>query len=361
MAYNWQLKNWPNFKFDKNLFDAIEKEFLFNAGRTQGKFSHIDTAMADQTLVDLLVNEAIKSSAIEGEMISRVDLISSIKRNLGFDTPNFFVKDKRSAGFAKLLVSSREGFNKPLTQSMLFDWHCMLMEGTALPTIGGWRHHPEPMQIISGSIGREKIHFEAPPSDRVSIEMNRFVDWFNDRHIHNPLVKAAIAHLYFESIHPFEDGNGRIGRVIAEKALSIGLLSPVMFSISSIIENRRNEYYQQLKNHQSTLEINEWISWFCEVVLEAQQSFDKLVSFSIIKATFYDKNQKLMNIRQLKVISRMLEEGENFIGGMSSKKYISIAKTSKASATRDLQDLVVKNILKPDGEGRSRNYQVILG
>lgn len=358
--YNWQIDGWANFQFDEELFVASEKEFFINAGIIEGKLSHVDKIASEQSIVDLLVNEAIKSSAIEGEMISRIDLISSIKRNLGYDTPNHFIKDKRSAGFAQLLVTSRENFNKPLSEEMFFEWHKMLMQGAFIKNVGAWRSHAEPMQVISGSIGREKIHFEAPPSVVVPLEMTRFINWFCANTIKNPLVKAAIAHLYFESIHPFEDGNGRIGRLIAEKALSMGLGKPVLFSISTIIEQKRQEYYDELKKAQQTLAINDWIAWFCEVVLTSQKSFETLVSFAIKKAKFFDNNRNILNERQQKAIGRMLENGEYFEGGMSSKKYMSLTKTSKATATRDLQDLVEKGILQPDGDGRNRNYQVLL-
>lgn len=358
--YNWEINGWPEFQFNEKKFDVFEKELLINAGKVEGKFSHIPLQVAQQSVVDLLVNEAIKSSAIEGEMISRVDLISSIKKNLGYDTPSFRIKDKRSAGFAKLLVSSRENFKQPLTEEMLFEWHELLMQGAYINNVGKWRSHSEPMQIVSGSIGKEKVHFEAPPSANVPLEMSRFIDWFNGKNISNVLIKAAAAHLYFESIHPFEDGNGRMGRLIAEKALSIGLGSPVLFSISTAIERQRNLYYSKLNEASKTLQIENWIAWFCEMVLASQRDFESLISFSIKKTAFFDAFAGSMNERQTKVIGRMLDEGDYFEGGMSTKKYMSIAKTSKATATRDLQGLVEKRILKPQGEGRGRNYQIAI-
>jgi Fic family protein len=358
--YNWQLEGWSQFQFDETLFDSSEKSFFINAGKIEGQMSHLSKVETEQSLVDLLVNEAIKSAAIEGEMISRIDLISSIKRHLGYDTPQHFIKDKRSEGFAKLLVTSRISFDEPLSAAMLFEWHSLLMQGAYINNVGCWRNHAEPMQVISGSIGREKIHFEAPPSASVPNEMEHFIGWFCADNIRNPLVKAAVAHLYFESIHPFEDGNGRIGRLIAEKALSHGLGKPVLFSISTIIEAKRTEYYEALKNAQKTLAINEWIAWFCDMVLVSQEFFNSLVNFSIKKAQFFDKNREQLNNRQQKVISRMLAEGAYFEGGMSAKKYMSIAKTTKATATRDLQDLVSKGIFMPENEGRSRHYQVVL-
>jgi Fic family protein len=214
------------------------------------------------------------------------------------------------------------------------------------------------MRIISGSVDREKVHFEAPPSAAVPNEVKKFVEWFNQINIINPLIKSAVAHLYFESIHPFEDDNGLIGWVLAEKTLSIGLENPVLFSISTTIEKHRDNYYNKLNEAQNSLKVNDWVSWFCTIVLESQYEFESLISFSLKKAVFFNTFQNQVNERQLKVVSRMLEEGTNFEGGMSSKKYMSITRTSKATATRNLQDLAERNILKPEGEGR--NYQVMV-
>lgn len=188
--------------------------------------------------------------------------------------------------------------------------------------------------------------------------MKVFFEWFNSDIIKNPLIKSALAHLYFESIHPLEDGNGRIGRVIAEKALSQSMTHPVLLSLSSIIEADKANYYEQLKKAQKTLEVSDWIEWFCKVVIKAQASFEELITFSLKKARFFDKRQSELNTRQVKVIARMLQEGPHFEGGMTSKKYMSITKTSKATATRDLQDLVHKGIIKSEGDGRSTSYQV---
>lgn len=205
------MSSWPAFQFNERLFNNFIRELLINTGRIEGKFSHISEETSQQSLIDLLVNEAIKSSAIEGEVISRVDLVSSIKKNLGYDTPSFHIKDRHSAGFAQLLVSSRENFNQPLTEDMLFAWHELLMQGTYINDVGKWQNHSEPMRIISGSVDREKVHFEAPPSAAVPNEVKKFVEWFNQINIINPLIKSTVAHLYFESIHPFEDDNGLIG------------------------------------------------------------------------------------------------------------------------------------------------------
>jgi Fic family protein len=221
------------------------------------------------------------------------------------------------------------------------------------------------MQVVSGPIGKETVHYEAPPSSIVSAEMQRFIQWFNDTgkgaalEISKPAIRSAIAHLYFETIHPFEDGNGRIGRAISEKALSQGLGQPVLLSLSKTIEANKADYYQALKAAQRSNEITPWIRYFVGVVLAAQKEAEEQIDFTLKKAKFFDRYDAQLNDRQLRVLRRMLEEGpKGFDGGMSAKKYVAITKTSKATATRDLQDLADKGALVAVGGGRSTRYEV---
>lgn len=267
-----------------------------------------------------------------------------------------------------LLVKSRETFDSGLTEAMLFEWHQLLMRGNYHVAVGAWRTHTAPMQVVSGTIGKEIVHFEAPPSVSVPTEMSLFINWFNEtapkgsKPIANPLIRAAIAHLYFETIHPFEDGNGRIGRIIAEKALAQGLKRPILMSLSTAIEANKNAYYDALKKAQRTNVIQDWIQYFSQTILDAQDDFIQSIHFLLKKTRFFDTHKLLLNTDQEKALRRMLEEGEGaFIGGMNARKYQSITQVSKATATRHLQDLVEKSILIPKGDGRSRNYQVNLG
>ena len=363
MVYNWQQKDWTNFQYDELLFEKLWIEFITIAGESEGFMKSSPQGIQEESIVNLLVNEAIKTSEIEGEFLSRIDLISSIRKNLGYPTESIIIKDQRSLGIANLLISSRENYAENLSEEMLFDWHKLLMQGNYSVEIGKWRTHSEPMQVVSGAMGREKVHFEAPPSEILPKEMKQFFDWFNESKItiKNPLIRSAVAHLYFESIHPFEDGNGRIGRIIAEKTLSQSLNRPILMSISKTIEANKNGYYSALQKGQSSNEINDWIVYFSQVIINAQRDFNQTILFSIKKAAFFDANKSLLNERQQKVIKRMLEEGENeFVGGMNARKYLAIAKTSKATATRDLVDLVEKGILTVKGGGRSVGYQVSL-
>lgn len=363
MLYNWQQKDWTKFSYDSSRFEAAALEFRGIAGQSIGILSSLTSGQQEDSIVNLLVSEAIKTSAIEGEMISRADVISSIKKNLGFPTPSVTIKDKRSAGIAELLVKSRLTHAESLDEQVLFDWHRLLMRGSFGIEVGVWRSHSEPMQVVSGAMGRPVVHFEAPSSADVPQEMSLFFEWFNDSRVAlpNPLVRSAIAHLYFESIHPFEDGNGRIGRVIAEKALSQSLGRPILLSLSATIESDKKAYYDALQSAQRSNDCDDWIGYFSKTILKSQYEFIQTVEFSLKKARFFDTQKSRLNERQLKVVSRMLEEGEReFVGGMNARKYQAIAKTSKATATRDLQDLVEKQILAATGGGRSTNYQVNL-
>jgi len=365
--YNWQQNDWPHFRYDETAFTKIALTFVELAGQSLGYLNGLPSHEQTESLITILVKEAIKTSSIEGELISRVDLISSIRKNLGYTTPSHHIKDKRSEGIAILLVKARERFDADLNAEMLFEWHRSLMLGNTSINIGQYRSHSEPMQVISGSIGKEEVHFEAPDSAKVPAEMQAFFEWFNATKpdgpspISNLLVRAAIAHVYFETIHPFEDGNGRIGRVIAEKALAQGLRRPILMSLSTAIEAEKKNYYAALKKAQRTNDLTEWIQYFSKTILQAQQEFIETIDFLLKKTAFFDKHQADLNEAQSKVLNRMLEEGEgNFQGGMNARKYQSISRVSKATATRHLQDLVEKGILIVQKAGRSTHYQVNL-
>ena len=313
-----------------------------------------------------MISEAIKTSEIEGEYMSREDVMSSINNNLGVK-PTVIVKDKRASGIAKLILEVNQTINQPLTLTKILGWHKLLMEYNSKINAGEWRKGTEPMQVVSGSYGREIVHFEAPPSASVVAEMKGFMDWYNtielpvNDQISKALLKSAIAHLYFESIHPFEDGNGRIGRAIAEFTLSEGLNVAVLLSISKIIEKDKKQYYNQLKLAQRSLDITDWINYFTQLILNAQKDAKELVQFTLKKAKFFDQYGEHLNKRQLKVIKRVLENGnEGFEGGMTAKKYMAINKISKATATRDLQALQELGVFTQQGAGRSVRYELVL-
>ena len=367
--YNWQQKDWPNFTYS---LAAVEDDLFLFSEKT-GHIAGILKALPDDTqmeaIVDMMVVEAIKTSEIEGEYLSRKDVMSSIRNNLGLNNEPEQVPDKKAEGIGELMIDVRNTYKEPLTKKKLFAWHKMLLPGGGGIKVGAWRTHEDPMQIVSGASGKQKVHFEAPSSAQVPKEMDQFITWFNEtepgrkKEIKKAPVRAAIAHLYFETIHPFEDGNGRIGRAIAEKALSQGTGRPVLLSLSRTIEANKSAYYNALEKSQGSNEITNWINYFVKTVLDAQIEAEEQIEFTLKKTKFFDRYKNDLNNRQLKVIKRMLEEGpRRFEGGMNASKYVSITKTSKATATRDLQDLLEKGAIKPFGEGagRSTKYQVNL-
>jgi Fic family protein len=369
-TYNWQQSDWPDFRYDlstvhETLFSIAEK-----MGLISGKLGHLTENLQTEAMINLMVEEAIKTSEIEGEHISRPDIRSSIKNKLGLNQEIVQVHDKRAQGLAELMLDVRNTFKQPITETKLFDWHLMLLSGSFNPNlrIGGWRTDEEPMQIVSGHHGKWIVHYEAPPSQDVPKEMERFIRWFNNTAPGKPKastqfapVRAAIAHLYFESIHPFEDGNGRIGRAIAEKTLSQGFGYPVMFSLSQAIEAEKKAYYAALNAASKSNELTAWIHYFLNVVLSAQIEAETQINFILKKSVFFDTFKEVLNERQLKVVQRMMQAGvKGFEGGMSAKKYMKITATSKATATRDLQHLLAIKALRQIGSGRSVRYELNL-
>ena len=268
----------------------------------------------------------------------------------------------------EMMVDLYRNFEKALTHKMLRTWHQMLTYGrTDLKAIGKYRTHKEPMQIVSGPIHKPKVHFEAPPSERVKHDMQHFIAWFNDtapkgRNPLPPLTRAGLAHLYFVCIHPFEDGNGRISRAIAEKALSQCLGEPTLIALSSIIQNDKKAYYHRLQQQNRQLEATEWLEYFAQTTLKAQDYSQRLIDFIVHKAKFYDRLREQLNLRQEKVLTRMFREGpDGFKGGLSAENYLRIVKTSRATATRDLQDLVEKAALVRTGEKKYTRYHLNIG
>lgn len=363
MTYNWQQPEWPEFTYqltdiEETLFSIAEE-----TGHISGVLKVLPEHIKTETLINVLVSEAIKTSAIEGEFLNRPDVMSSIKNKLGLSEKKEHIKDKRAKRAGELMVMVRDNYSEKLTEEMLFAWHKLLMGESKGISLGAWRSHG-PMQIVSGAIGKEKVHYEAPPSGKVPAEMKRFIKWFNDtapggqKEIRKAPVRSAIVHLYFESIHPFEDGNGRIGRALAEKALSQTLGRPVMMSLSQAIEADRKAYYAAFNKAQRKNDITEWLHYFVNVIHQAQINTSELIDFTLRKTKFMDQVRDVLNERQLKVIVRMLGVPEGFEGGMTARKYISITKASKATATRDLQELSEQGVLQPEGAGRNVHYMV---
>ncbi len=365
--YNWQLDEWPQFTYEASMLQEPLYAYSQLMGRFEGSRQIVAKDESLQNQIDQMLIEAMKTSEIEGEFLSQEDIRSSLRNNLGLNIQPKTIKDLKSKGIAELMIACRENFDQALSQKMLHEWHRLIFTHKTNISKGKWRGKNEPMRIVSGRVGNEVIHFEAPPSSTVPSEMKQFIQWFNTsgmdksfRKFQAP-IRSGIAHLYFESIHPYEDGNGRMGRAIAEKALSQGWGQPVLLSLSKVIADNRNEYYAQLKNAQGSLDISAWLQYFLSVVIEAQKNALANIDFTISKGKFWNARRDELNKRQSKMLKRMFRDGENsFEGGINAKKYMRICKTSKATATRDLQDLQKKKILKAIGEGRARRYEVIL-
>ena len=368
-TYNWQQSDWPDFRYDESILHETLFAIAEKTGLINGKFSHLTEQVQTEAMIDLMVEEAVKTSEIEGEYLSRPDIRSSIKNNLGLNQNLVRVHDKRASGVAELMLDVRNTFKQPLTEDKLFEWHLMLLSASSNFNlrVGCWRSHGEPMQVVSGHRGGWVVHYEAPPSSRVPDEMKQFIHWFNDtapgeaKSIKCAPIRAAIAHLYFESIHPFEDGNGRIGRAIAEKALSQGAGYPVILSLSQAIDADKKAYYAALKLASRSNDITAWLQYFVNTILTAQVDVEMKINFILKKSAWFDKFESRLNDRQLKIARRMMQEGVGgFEGGMSAKKYMFMAGTSKATATRDLQDLVSLGAVRQLGEGRSVRYELEL-
>lgn len=365
MVWNWQQTDWPEFTYDAAALESFEKRFLLLSGKFIGAYEHIRPDDRETLRIELIGDEALKTSEIEGEIFDRDSLQSSLRRQFGLGTDDDHRVSLQERGIAQMMVSLYQSFADPLTHESLYAWHDMVMSGARrIQTVGGYRMHSEPMQIVSGPIGRPRIHFEAPPSATVFKEMDGFVSWFNrsapdGAQPLSALTRAGMAHLYFESIHPFEDGNGRIGRALSEKALAQNLDQPTLISLAYTIERGRKRYYQMLQHSNKNNRITDWLVYFAETALEAQQISVKRVNFYIAKARFYERLDGRMNPRQEKVIARMFREGlDGFKGGLSARNYISITNATRATATRDLHDLVEMGALTRTGVRRYTRYHL---
>jgi len=359
MLWNWKHRDWPTFSYDASRLADYEKQFLHKAGVLLGSLKHVKDAESELLKIELISDEALKTSEIEGELLNRHSLQSSIRRQFGLQADSQKISPAEE-GISEMMVDLYTTYHKPLDHAQLFAWHKMLTKGRKdLQEIGAYRSHNDPMQVVSGPLHRPTIHFEAPPSAIVQKEMTSFIEWFNASGTLGALTRAGIAHLYFESIHPFEDGNGRIGRAISEKALSQQLGRPTLIAISYTIERERKEYYAALQQNTTSLEITDWLVYFCEMVLQAQDHTQRMIDFLIGKTQFYHAFANRLNPRQAKVVERIFREGvDGFKGGLSAEKYMRITGTTSSTATRDLQQLVAMGALVKTGELKGTRYRM---
>jgi Fic family protein len=365
MTWNWEQPGWPAFAYDKDALEPLEKRFLLYSGEFIGAFKHIGQEDRDTLKIELISDEALKTSEIEGEILDRDSVQASLRRQFDLGPEPHVSAAER--GIAEMMADLYKGFASALSHETMFAWHKMIMSGHRdIQVVGGYRTHPEPMQVVSSRMDKPKVFFEAPPSSRMTDEMTDFVSWFNDTAPNGKtplpaLTRAGIAHLYFVCVHPFEDGNGRIGRGLAEKALAQSLGQPTLIALAYTIERKRKEYYAALERNNKRLEITDWLTYFASTILEARGNTNKRVDFYLAKAKLYERLRGRLNERQEKVIERMFREDiDGFRGGLSAENYISITKASRATATRDLQDLVEKEALTKTGALRYTRYHLNL-
>ncbi|TPE60479.1 Fic family protein [Sandaracinobacter neustonicus] len=362
MRWNWQRPEWPDFQYDATRLRPAEASFLKGAGIVVGTLHHLDGDTRRAFTIEIISQETVDTSAIEGEVLDRASVQSSVAKQFGLATPQRRA-NAAETGAVELMVDLYRSYAQPLTDRQLFDWHRMLMHGRRdIKDIGAYRTHAYPMQIVSGPLHAPNVHYEAPPSNQVPDEMRAFVQWFNDSAPNGPMplaaiTRAAIAHLWFESIHPFEDGNGRIGRAIAEKALAQALDAPTLTALAEAIHRHRKAHYAELHRASETSEIDAWLGWFADIVLEAQARTITRIRFLIEKTRTFDRLNGKINARQEKALLRMFAEGpDGFDGGLSAHNYQAITDASSATTTRDLAELVDLKALKRTGERRYARY-----
>ena len=359
-------KNWPIFTWDAAALASKLADIRHRQGRLLGRMEGLGFELKREASLSTLTSDVVKSSAIEGESLNPEEVRSSIARRLGIDIAGLAPASRDVESVVEMMLDATQQFSKPLTKDRLFDWHAALFptgrSGMHRITVGDWRRADAGlMQVVSGPLGHEKVHFEAPSSDRLEIEMQAFLDWFGNSHDLDPVLKAGIAHLWFVTIHPFEDGNGRIARAIGDMALARADGTPDRFySLSTQIEAERKDYYDRLEKQQrSTPEITGWLEWFLDCLGRAISSAETTLGSVLYKAQLWDKiNQKPVNERQRLIINRMLDD--DFVGHMNTSKYAKLAKCSNDTALRDIQELKVRGLfIQNPGGGRSTSYRLL--
>jgi len=366
MRWIWEQSDWPDFCYEKRLFEERDYAFRINSERLAGRFDALPIAYQEDATIDLMLSEAIKTSAIEGENLDRGSVRSSLLALMTSDTiPK--TSDQKAAGAASLLVDVRKHWQAPLEHDLLGKWQSMAVPEQRYMSIvrGAYRNDPLPMQIVSGSFGREKVHYEAPPATQVPGEMESLIGWYNQSSPVNGdqqlpgIARAGIAHLWFEVIHPFDDGNGRVGRAIADHALSQSLGYPTTACLATAIEADKKSYYRQLeKASRGSLNIGGWLDYFADMVIKAQAIAREEVDFVLAKTRFYETYGDQLNDRQARVMAGVFAEGrKGFEGGITTRKYEAIAKCPNRTASRDLSDLLAKgSIIQLPGGGRTTRY-----
>lgn len=359
-VYIWQSKNWPNFNWDADkLIDPLSR-ISHKQGQLNGIMSLLGFESQSNAQLDAMTDELVSSSQIEGVPLNPQSVRSSIGRRLGIDDDGFLASDHYVEGLVDVMMDAVNNSSNALSEERFFSWHSALFptgrSGMYRIAVGKWREGVEPMQVVSGAMGKEKVHFQAPASQDIPEEMAKFLSWLNSTNL-NPILLAAIAHLWFITIHPFDDGNGRICRTITDMILSRADSDKVRYySMSAEINRHKKQYYEVLESSQKgNLDITEWLLWFCSTLEAAIDNTLSKVSRTVEKSKYWDEfRHEEINERQRKVINRLWD---GFDGKLTSSKWAKICSCSQDTAQRDISDLIKRNMLRDSGEGgRSKNY-----
>jgi len=365
MPYLWQQDEWPDLHWDEGRLSKLLATVSHDQGHLQGRMEALGFDLRSEAHLRTLTEDVIKSSEIEGAQLDPDQVRSSIARRLGMDIAGLVPADREVEGVVEMMLDATEKFDEPLTDERLFGWHAALFptgrSGMVRINAGAWRDDRDgPMQVVSGPVGREKVHYKAPPAERVGDEIALFLEWFANPGSKHPLLVAGLAHLWFVTIHPFDDGNGRIARAVADMALARAEKSRQRFySMSSQIRAERKDYYHVLEWTQNgDVDVTRWQDWFLGCLQRAIEESKETLGAVMAKARFWDRFAKEpLNDRQIKVLNKLLDA---FEGKLTSSKWARIAKCSQDTATRDIKHLIERGALKKDpGGGRSTSYSVV--
>ncbi len=363
--YIYQQTKWPQFYWENDNFMASLSTVRNMQGKLLGKMESIGFALKSEAFLQTLTLDVLKSSEIEGEILEPDQVRSSIARHLAMDVAGLVSSDKNVDGVVEMLLDATQNYEEPLTKERLFNWHCSLFptgrNGMSKLIVGNWRDdYHGAMQVVSGSMSKERVHFQAPDADKIDSEMAVFFQWFNNENKLEPVLKAALAHFWFVTIHPFDDGNGRIARAITDMLLARADGSSQRFySMSAQIKTERKEYYTILEiSQKSNLDITSWIDWFLNCLTNSLNETNFILAKVLHKHFFWMENSTLsLNDRQKSMINKLLD---GFEGKLTSSKWAKINKCSADTALRDIQDLINKEILRKElAGGRSTNYELI--
>ena len=361
----WQSHDWPNWRFDLTQLAAPMAEVSRAQGLLMGRLADVGLALRGQASLAALTEDVVKTSEIEGEQLNVESVRSSIARRLGVDIGALVPVDRHVEGVVEMVLDATANCQSLVTQERLFGWHAALFpagySGLSKIKIGSWRDDASgPMQVVSGPIGRQQVHFEAPPADRLQADMTLFINWLNNTSNQAPLIKAGLGHLWFVTLHPFDDGNGRIARAIGDLLLARADGSPQRFySLSAQIQRERKAYYDILERTQKqSMDVTEWLAWFLDVLHRAVDQAQHTLDAVLIKTRFWQRWATTpLNERQVKLLNKLLD---GFDGKLTSSKWAAIAKCSPDTALRDINDLLARGVLrKTEAGGRSTQYELI--